>query len=384
LEATDEEGKRTEYTIALRADAREGAQLKKGADKITPKIHGALRHALEGDPLKLSNKDLLKAGYPPRPDPGKSPGRYARWLKRVSRPFTSVTPRRVPHPDVSFARRELPPVLRSPTLPLPPPVARSMFNVNFNNWSAAYLQRPAAQFFLIEADWSVPGVTAVSNGFGPQYSAVAEWVGLDNSPADLFQSGTDSELWDFPLSGWTLTNYWMWIENLPFAPYAVPNFPVSPGDEVSVDIFLADQFGTTWFQNGSNGGLTPTDNNVWFMLYNYSNSSSFWGTLSTATGFGGATAEFIIERPTDASGNLVPLAPFGVATMWSNWYGDSEYGDRFWPLGANGSSPFDGTLTYINMVDPSNNNNLLALPFSLPDPTNPGGCQIWWLWLNSL
>jgi hypothetical protein len=177
----------------------------------------------------------------------------------------------------------------------------------------------------------------------------------------------------------------MWIQALPLAPYSVPSFPVSPGDEVSVDIFVADQFGTTWFQNGSDGGLTAADNNVWFMLYNYSNGSSFWGTLPTSTGkgFSGSTAEFVIERPTDMdTGNYYPLAAFGFTTMWSNWYGDSEYGDReFWPLGANGSSPFDGTLTYLNMVDPSNN-NLLALPFSFPDPTNPSGYEVLWLWVN--
>ncbi|HEY6971983.1 MAG TPA: G1 family glutamic endopeptidase [Candidatus Angelobacter sp.] len=380
LEATDEDGKTTEYTIALRADAREGARLKKGGeDKAVPKIHGTLRPALEGDPLKPSNKELLEAGYPPRPDPGKSPVRYARWLKRVSRPFTSVTPRRVPHPDVSFTRRQLPPVLRSPTLPLPPPAARSMFNTNLSTWSGAYLTNPAAQFFLIEADWNVPGVAALLDS--PPYSAAAEWVGLDNSGTDLFQSGTDSECWIIPFFGWTFTNYWMWIQSLPAVPYAVPNFHVSPGDEVSVDIFLADQFGTTWFKNGSNGGLTPADNNVWFMLYNYSNGSSFWGTLSTSTGFSGATAEFIIERPSDSNGNPYPLAAFGFATMWSNFYGDSEYGDRLWALGANGSSPFDGTLTYINMVDPSNN-NLLALSLSMPDPINPSGYEILWLWVN--
>jgi hypothetical protein len=58
----------------------------------------------------------------------------------------------------------------------------------------------------------------------------------------------------------------MWIESLPFAPWGVPNFPISPGDAISLDIFVADQNGTTWFQNGSWGGLTPADDSVWFML----------------------------------------------------------------------------------------------------------------------
>ena len=40
---------------------------------------------------------------------------------------------------------------------------------------------------------------------------------------------------------------------------------------MSVDIFLADENGQTWFKDGDWGGLTPADNSVWFMLYNHSN-----------------------------------------------------------------------------------------------------------------
>src|SRR5215469_981577 len=342
LECRGQDGKTTDYTIVVCADAREGARLKKSEAEGAPKKHGTLRRALAGDPLKLSNKELMAAGYPPRPDPAHSPARFGRWLKKVSRPFTSVADRRVSHPGVAFAHRQLPPVILSPTLPLPPPSAKSMFNSNNNTWSGAYATSPAAQFFWIEADWTVPQVLALQNG--PDYSAVAEWVGLDNGGPDLFQSGTDSECWYFPFFGWTFTNYWMWIESLPSAPYALPNFPVSPGDHVSVDIFVADQNGSTWFQNGTSGGLTPADNNVWFMLYNYSNGSSYWGTLSTSTGFSGGTVEFIIERPQDFnSGIAFPLAFFPLALMWSCWYGDSQYGDRPWKLGANGSTRPMGT-----------------------------------------
>ncbi len=157
----------------------------------------------------------------------------------------------------------------SPTLPLPPPMALAMFNSNSNIWSGATYTNPAAQYFWIEADWNVPGAFSVPGS--PPYSAVAEWIGLDNSGTDLFQAGTDSECWVFTVFGftWTFTNYWMWIEALPFAPWALPNFPLSPGDSVSVDIFVADQNGNTWFQDGANGGLTTADNSVWFMIYNY-------------------------------------------------------------------------------------------------------------------
>jgi hypothetical protein len=300
--------------------------------------------------------------------------------------LASFTPQPATLPTAS---RALPPQLMSPTLPLPPPMAATLFNNSNNIWSGAYYTQPVAQFFWIQADWNVPGVYATSDS--PPYSAAAEWVGLDNSGTDLYQSGTDSELWVLPIFGWTFTNYWMWIEMLPFAPYAVPNFPISPGDSISVDIFVADQNGQTWFVNNDegNGGLTSADNSVWFMLYNNTNGSSFWGTYPTApvtlngqssTGYTGSTAEFILERP-QVNGSPVPLASFGFAIMQSCWYGDSEYGNRPFKLGPAGSSPFDATLTYLNMVN-SATNDLLALPFEFPDPTNPGGVEILWLWIN--
>jgi hypothetical protein len=408
LDCTAEEGGTTRHSVEIRGDPRHNP---------APKPEeGAASHAsaraipsLEGDPLAATNRELISRGYPPRPDPAARPAHYARWLKKVSRPTTRVNPKKTGHSEVSFARAKnraevlsptlpLPPPRKSrieifaPTLPLPPPLMRPMFNSNSTTWSGAQLTNPVGQFFWIEAEWRVPGVAALPGG--PGYSAVAEWVGLDNSGTDLFQSGTDSECWNIDFFGpsWTFTNYWMWIEDLPWDPWGLPNFPLSPGDEVSVDIFLADQFGTTWFQNQDegNGGLTPADNNVWFMIYNLTQGLSFWGTLPagansfggrTSTGYTGNSAEFIIERPTDTgSGNPYPLAAFFIAEMQGCWYGDSEYGTRGWQLLPAGSTPFDATLTYLNMTNTSG--GTLALPLTFPDPSSPGGAEILWLWFN--
>lgn len=386
FECRAEGGRKTHHKISLETSKQPRA-FPLPENEAASSRTGTTLGPLVGDPLALSNQALIARGYPPRPDPMKYPARYARWYRRVSQPFVRVPARKVARPEVSFSRPGLPPVLASPTLPLPPPIRQSVFNASFSTWSGAYYTNPAAQFFWIEADWRVPGVFASAGG--PFYSAAAEWIGLDNSGTDLYQSGTDSECMVFPFWGWTITNYWMWIQTLPFDPWAVTNFPISPGDSVSVDIFVADENGTTWFRDGSNGGLTAADNSVWFMLYNYSKGLSFWGTLPTApqsgggrssTGFTGSTAEFIVERPI-VNGGAAPLALFGSTLMQSCWYGDAEYGDRAWRLGSDGSSPFDGNLTYINMQDPANG-NMLALPISLPDPTSSGGYEILWLWLN--
>jgi hypothetical protein len=106
----------------------------------------------------------------------------------------------------------------------------------------------------------------------PEYSAAAMRVGI--TADKLYQLGSDSEA-----SAW-----------------GIPNFPISPGDEVSVEIFPADQFGNTWFAGDDRGGLTAQGNNVWFMVYNYTRGVSYWSTLPCGE-FAGATAEFIVEGP---------------------------------------------------------------------------------------
>lgn len=401
VEFTGENGVLNRHTLTLRGDTNHQGPI--SPNEVDAHPVGSLRPPLAGDPLALSNRELIAQGYPPRPDPTKSPARYARWHRRVSRPYTAVTPRLVQHPDVSFSHLRtadrvnaptlpLPPPrlvrsIASPTLPLPPPLVRPAFNGNSNSWSGAFLNQPINQFSYIQADWPVPGVFAGPGA--PSYSAAAEWVGLDNSGTDLYQSGTDSECVYFPFFNWVFTDYWMWIETLPFAPWGVPNFPVSPGDSISVDIFVADENGQTWYQNGSWGGLTPQDNSVWFMLYNNTQFLSYWGTLPTApqtldgessTGYTGTTAEFILERPF-YNGSQAALANFVFALMQGCWYGDAQYGDQPFPLGADGSSPFDGNLTYFNMLN-SGDGDLLDLAFSAADPTSVDGSEILWFWTN--
>lgn len=384
------DGQETMHTVAVSADATHGRPAGAHSGGPRPEARGQVRPALDGDPMAPSNQELVTRGYPPRPDPVRRPAQYARWLRNVSQQY-SVGHRRVAHPDVTFARqdlsgerllRNLPPVLASPTLPLPPPIAATLFNSSWDTWSGAYLTQPGMQFDHVQAEWIVPRV--FGDAGAPVFSAAAKWVGLDNGGTDLFQSGTDSECF-IPWPGWTLTSYWMWIETLPFGPWGAP-VAVSPGDEVSVTIFVADQNGTTWF--GENGGLTPADNSVWFMLYNETQHGSYWGTLPTApqsegglssTGYTGSTAEFILERPS-YNNSPVPLANFLITEMDDCWYGDSLYENDLFPLGANGSTPWDGNLQYINMV---NNGNLLAIPVSVPDPdSGPTSYQIIWWWAN--
>jgi hypothetical protein len=378
LETSAPNGDRETHRIVLSADASAAAT--RIAESIpAPGEDQPSIPPLAQDLMTAGNSELIARGYPPRPDPTTAPVLYAQWLRIVSRPWTVSSKRLVSRPDGRFGQRSS---VFSPTLPLPPPrtpMARSVFNTNANSWSGAQYTQPVAQYHYINGTWRVPSVALGWPG-QPQYSAASMWVGLTANK--LFQSGSQSEAYNYQISGfpqWNFTNYWMWIEAANDPPWVIPNFPISPGDEVQVIIFVADAEGTTWFADGYWGGLTNADDTVWFMVYNNTRGLVLWATLPSDGFFTGTSAEFILERwgPLNG-GSPYPLAPFFLAEMWDGWYGDSQVGyQQLFPLG---SGLYDSGPTYLNMVSNSTNDTLdFVVPY--PDQTNGGeALAFYWVW----
>jgi hypothetical protein len=372
LSCTRADGRSDTYALTIRAEAN--APLPGSQRAFAPL--GTFRPPLAQNALALSNRELVARGYPPRPDKVKAPGPYAKWLYIVSHAFTQVSSRKVGRHDVSF----------SPTLPLPPRSSRarsngkSIFDYNSGNWSGAVVSDPNVRFYAIQDDWLTPSVW-VPTQIG--YGAAAVWAGLDEGANDLVQTGTDSEAWnffyyDFPVfTEVEFTNYWAWVESLPDIPYAVPNLIVSPGDELSVDIFLADQYGNTTFYNGD---LTPSDDVVWFMVYNLTAGTSYWGTLPRPAQFSGATAEFVLERPGDYdTGTPSALADYGFAAAHDCWFADTWSG--YTSLDYDGTPPYPFVLDNLTMV---NGSDTLSSPFTYPNAGASGGGNELWIWRDYL
>jgi len=403
VEETAEDGTVTRHTLSVTADPDHWAVPEEPHDTgVQDGVLGELTPALLEDPRDLSNGELVSRGYPPRPSPDAPAASRERWRQLVSKSYRRVGPERTEHPDVRFTKLTDPETVMSPTLPLPPPserevatklirsilpyprqLAESIFNGSSSTWSGAYLDQPAGEFYVVEADWRVPRV--FPNPIA--YSAAAEWVGLGSGPSDLLQSGTDSE--SFSLLGWTIATYWMWIEALPYAPWAVTNFPIDPGDQIRVTIFVADGNGTTWFNEPRGGGLSGRNDSVWFMLYNTSKGLSYWGTYPTVDPGGryrfvGNSAEFIVERPSSTRSGPHPLANFCVTTMRNCGFGDAQYAGKVFPLEPDdGSQPFAARLSYWNMDNPATKNRL-ATAVSGTDTSSYGGIDLIWVFSSSL
>jgi hypothetical protein len=406
VEETSPEGTTTRHTLSVTADPDHWAVTDRHSDSqrdgAKEELSGDLVPPLLDDPRDLSNAELVNRGYPPRPSADAPAASRERWRQLVSQSYRRVGPERTEHPDVRFTKLEDPETVMSPTLPLPPPserevvtrlirsilpypkqLADTMFNGSSSTWSGAFLDQPANEFYIVEADWRVPQVY----GSPLAHSAAAEWIGMGDGPTDLFQSGTDSE--SYNLLGWTIAIYWMWIEALPYAPWAVTNFPIDPGDQVRVTIFVADGNGTTWFNEPRGGGLTSRNDSVWFMLYNTTKRLSYWGTYPTVDRGGrfrfvGNTAEFIVERPSSTKSGPQPLANFCVTTMRNCAFGDAQYASKLFPLQPDdGSQPFAANLSYWNMDNPATRHRL-ATAVSGTDTSSYGGIDVIWVFSNSL
>ena len=352
LDCAQKDGGSASYSVLLRADAV--SPVSAPAPRFQPS--GRLRPALSGDPAALSNRDLVARGYPRRPDASKAPAAYAKWLESVSRDVTLVSPRMVARPD--FRPRSARPALIPST---------QTFNAQFANWAGAYVTNPVGQFYQIQAEWLVPLVNTIPASL--IYADTATWIGLDNGASDLVQSGTDSNSFNFD-DNWTFTTYNTWLESLPDNSYFLPNFSTNAFDHISVDIFLADENGQTWFTNGTtNGQLTDADDSVWFMIDNMTQNEVFWGTLPRRSEFTGSTADFIVEK---AAGNL---APFFYSEEFNCWLSDSEIGQ--YSLDFNGGGPLDSTLNVVDMVSPAG--TLLANTYVLAsDPPGGGNVVVFW------
>jgi Peptidase A4 family len=282
------------YLVRLRASIRAtlGLPFPPTIDPALNQRNQTVLPALR-DPAAMTDQDIIRAGYPARPDPMLAPAEYARWLNAVSKsiivvPGQAVTNANVYHGLVS------------------------------NTWSGDVLEPQqdsygfAEPYVRIAGQWRVP-----TNLTGEllRSSAVAEWVGLDgNSSSPLVQAGTDQNVLPAALvpvilghGPWILSSYNAWTEVFPLQPsQSLPSFPVHPGDTISCGVWIS------W----DNLIPTATGGFAYFQLFNFNTNQVIRSRFEIANlpdftvkfSFLGHDAEWIVERPSYGPdpGHLTP------------------------------------------------------------------------------
>jgi hypothetical protein len=278
-----------------------------------PAAHGSrrVRPALTGDATRPAQAELVAAGYPPRPDPSTGPGAYAAWLRAVSQETTLTTAHMVERPERAFAGAG------SVTAPAASAPATAP------NWSGFAAVTQSA--LSVVGEWSVPYLIAYRGGLAPVQDA-SMWIGLDGwANNDVLQAGTELATWR--VGFFTLHTTLMWMEWWPALPQVIPNFPVSPGDDVYVTVWAGDAAG-----NVTNGGYG------WMSVQNFTTGQTTTVSMTAPIGttFTGQSAEWIIELPGVGCINCYQWLgryssdPFAVTpvTMTQTTYSDGQ-GNQF-------------------------------------------------------
>ena len=228
------------------------------------------------DPLKASDAELLKHGFPRRPteDP-RAMERYEAVLRHLQGKFHYIVP--------TFRRRD---DVRHR------PLERSGTEV-YANWSGAVQHSPAGQAFRwVQGDWTIPNVYPPTQN---EWYYCSNWIGIDgDGSGDVCQAGIECEVYQSGPS--IIRNIYAWWEWFPEYEIPIPNFPVEAGDEITCLICTSGAGATTaavFMANRSSGAAT-----------------SFGIKAPGKTQLVGNSAEWVVERP-EVNGVLVPLADYG-------------------------------------------------------------------------
>jgi hypothetical protein len=231
------------------------------------------------NPLTESPEDVVKNGFPTRPEDPHHLERYKRVFRQLNGKFHYVEPTF----RVNSERRHGPRMRR--------PQDGSETSTN---WSGGVVYAPSGQSFKwVEGDWVVPNVDAPTQN---QWYYCASWVGIDGDQTpDVCQAGVECEVYH---SGNTITrNIYPWWEWYPGPEVQITNLAVNPGDMITM--LICSMTGanattaTTYFSNRTTGA-----------------STSFNFTAPSGTKLVGNCAEWIVEAPT-VNGAQSAIADFG-------------------------------------------------------------------------
>jgi hypothetical protein len=309
-----------------------------------------MRPAFVGDALSVSDEEVQAQGFPPRPDPLRSPEAYHSWMKVVSQPSTVVATR---SPESSRFER---------------PNGHAQHNNEIksgagtsSNWSGIVLHNTARTYNGVLGEWVVPSINIAGATTGIEPFAASLWVGLDGADSpDVVQTGTNEAT-----TSWfgmaMLVNSYAWMEWFPWNESYL--FSVNPGDEMFAEVWRC---ATPWYC--STGGASC------FYIEDLSSGVTSgivdWGDCSYTFGgnppFVGNNAEWILERPS-INGTLESLPDYSSALMSSAWAWDSAGNWLNWQT--------DTGTEWVNMV---NGSDYLSLTF----PINATQIDYWWFGYN--
>jgi hypothetical protein len=219
------------------------------------------------DPAKAEARVLRKHGIPRRPDAEKEPHLRKIWDKALASKPTFIKAEVAVDHTMSKRKR--------------PVINKKLDRVDFSpsGWAGAVVPvsqlnyNPAEPANTVYGEWFIPNITPIPNE-PPQGQTVGFWVGIDGyTNGQVLQAGTAATI-----SGTDVVN-WVWTEWYPIPAIQVTNFPIKPGDYITVLVCAPQP------DHGFCSMLNKTTNQATSIgINNPANTTSI-----------GATAEWIVE-----------------------------------------------------------------------------------------
>jgi hypothetical protein len=293
-----------------------------------PGVRAYLNAPADFNPVPAAPEALDVYGFPPRPNATSAPEDYADWVRTVTTPARAILP----------ILKETN-IYHGPARNLRGAGAGTVGNVTdvtSSNWSGYIISSSTKPFKVeeVKANFMVPvaqqafGICSESAVYG------SSWVGIDGDGSDdVLQDGISfSASCDDSV---TTPSYAAWYEWYPYSETVITNFPVSPGDDITVEVW----------------NTSATAAKAYLINYTANTKVTISFSAPSGTTLTGNCVEWIVERPEVGDGltnltNYIATAFFN-SMAWNYTASTPTYNEP-------GKAP-SGTVYASTMLDNSSN-----------------------------
>jgi Peptidase A4 family len=240
------------------------------------------------DPLTASDQDLAYHGFPPRPNQTTDSKVYAQWAKAMKASKTRLMPSL--EQTTIFHGQSKPGKVANPTAidsSVSTP-AGSVKNLSYStNWSghvdfSGAASYGSSSYYFIVNDMIVPVAQhAFAGSCTPNgWDWGSEWNGIDGwGSNDVLQAGVEFD--SYCVASSFATFYSAWYEWYPYGEVRISNFPVTPGDDIFVEVWHT----------------SPTQGYAYLVNQTNNQAVEVGFTAPSGTSLVGNSAEWVVERP---------------------------------------------------------------------------------------
>ena len=256
------------------------------------------------DPITASDEELQYHGFPPRPDQNATPKAYDTWVKAMQHSKVRIVPNleqtTIFHGPAKQAKAVAVPAAVNRASAAPGKASNTGYSYNWSGYVdlSGAISYGSSSYYVVQNEYVVPVAEQAFGACTGGWDWGSAWNGIDGwkSP-DVLQAGIE---FDAFCSGTVRSSFYSaWYEWYPNGEVRFGGFPITPGDDIFVDV---------WHTSSTQGY-------AYLMNYNTGQVVEVGFTAPAGTYLVGNSAEWIVERPSVA-GSLTNLTSYIREPFW--------------------------------------------------------------------